>query len=437
MTENTVVPTASQSAIETIESVENPTLHAGNLHDYVPTSSDLAHIDVSVINLRQYKPLEINQALLFRQRLLEQITLPAAQDDNSEAKQRVNPRYQAFFYACLILRHINNYGLNDDQAQAVKQFFKGQATRFQLDKETLNKYFILSPLILNTVDYEQLGKPENVEWLIGRCLRALNTTKGYVLTFPIDSIANAIKFLEHETHDISSIFKAYQGKEITNAWAYTPGEIAQDNLILVLNSNSENSNLPLLTLMLKKAEEILQQQLNRESYISQQLASPKKQDGKFLAVQALIDSQYEDNVPVKEKAVRGRSSTVVEVKPETAPPQDADQATSNQQHDTSTAPKKDSFMSRWLARFNKKSASVASSKEDNHASHLEPIKHIVATNVQTKQQIEVASQPSQQRLIKVPAQDDGDIVGVEKLWQFQKAGLFIYGPKKTRPQIKG
>lgn len=57
------------------------------------------------------------------------------------------------FFACILIKHINEYGLGHYQALAVKRLFKTQAEHLGLGYDALHQYFILSPLILDAKDY--------------------------------------------------------------------------------------------------------------------------------------------------------------------------------------------------------------------------------------------------------------------------------------------
>lgn len=284
-----------------------------------PTKLSMAHIDTSLVDISEYKTKDVQKALLFRQWLLSEQETPKSLTIN------LHP-YKAFFFACLIIKHINAYGLGFYQAQAVEVLFEQQALQFGLDYETLHQHFILSPLILNASDYLTLKNSEDSLWLIDRCLKSLTDVPTLNILLPFDKLEQAINILEKNEHELGALMMAFKSTRLSNAWSYIPTQedIADDTLNIVLTYDNTTPNTPILSLILKQCSQLLKldektKKTGKDNFSKVQMGEA----GYNLAKQA-IDNTYDGYPERQERLVLGNTRTV-------APPEPVENITQSEQ----------------------------------------------------------------------------------------------------------
>lgn len=267
------------------------------------TDNDLAHIDRSLVDSSEYKSKDIHKALVFREWLLS--------DNHAQSSDNIH-RYKAFFFACLIIKHINEYGLGSYQAPAVKLLFKKQAIHLGLDYDAIHQHFILSPLILDAKDYLTLKNSENALWLINHCLKSLPNIPTLNILLPFEKVEEALNILERNEHELGVFINAYHCTRLDNAWQYTPNKdaLGENMLNIVLTYDNTTPNMPILYLALKKCSQLLK--LNETVKTADHRKSNKQQatDIGYQMVKNAIDDSYDGNQQPQERLVLGNTRSI-------------------------------------------------------------------------------------------------------------------------------
>lgn len=267
------------------------------------SAEHLAHIDHDVVNVNDFKMADIKRALKFRRKLLANV---------ERDKPNTLYPYKSFFYACLLLKHINENGLSDYYAMGVKLFFTKQASKYGLDKQILSQYFMLSPLVLDAQDYLLLKESEDATWLINNRMKAVENVPALSILLPFDKVEELIELLGKTDHELASFLLTVKHSPISNAWAYEPtkSQIPPNTLNIVLTYDLTATSTPILTLLLKKCSMLLQLDKYHAVKNRTTLNNSQPANNQFEQVKRAIDStQVLPNEPT-ERLVLGNTHDV-------------------------------------------------------------------------------------------------------------------------------
>lgn len=284
------------------------------------TDSDLAHIDHSLVDINEYKAKDTHKALRFREWLLSDI--------DAQSSAHVH-RYKAFFFACILIKHINEYGLGHYQALAVKRLFKTQAEHLGLGYDALHQYFILSPLILDAKDYLALKNSEDALWLINNCLKSLTNIPTLNILLPFNKVEEALTILERSEHELGVFINAYQCTRLDNAWQYNPNkaDLGEDMLNIVLTYDNTTPNMPILYLVLKKCSQLLKMNETVKATDHRKPNQQESTDIGYQVVKQAIDDSYDEHQQPQERLVLGNTRSVM------PPKTDEDSQQANKAHE--------------------------------------------------------------------------------------------------------